>query len=92
MFLLDYGLIVVYMRGGCLNHEAKLVLCILTFVCIHGYNWPVVYGSYTLEYNCRIPRPQCTHQADGGYTTGGAFDLLARHNTKEFIHLCIPTT
>ena len=49
---------------------------------------PVVYGSYTLEYNCHIPRPQCSKGQTVVYlvyTTGGAFDLWASHSTNACI-------
>ena len=37
-----------------------------------------IYGSYTLEYNCHIPQPQCSRGQKVVflvYTAGDAFDL-----------------
>ena len=60
--------------------------------CIHGHNWPVVYGSYTLEYNCHIH----DHSVHSGqmvvftaYTTSSAFDLLARYSTNVVVQSII---
>ena len=45
----------------------------------HGYNWPVVYGSYTPDVNSEHSGQTVVFTV---YTTGGAFDLLAGHSTN----------
>ena len=42
-----------YSVSGFVDYDIKQLVPVYTTV-------PVVYGSYTLEYNCTIPRPQCT--------------------------------